>query len=513
LSLTSSVVDVAVNGANTGRVSLTVSGGTPLPNGPYTYRWMDGAAVSGAATPERFNLPAGVYSVTVTDANGCVISTTLVINQPTALTIQGTVKQISCDGLATGQISLTTIGGVEPYSYRWNTGATSQNLTNVPAGNYEVLVTDANGATATAGFAVTQPLPLTASVLSTNAFCNGQTGTVTTEVRGGTPDYQYLWSNRDGEPGPTTSSVYGLTAGSYTLTVTDANGCQSSVAVGITQPEPFDLNAVVVPVSCRGGANGNIDLTVEGATQPYRYQWSNGGTTQDIQSLTAGTYSVTVTDANNCVKTTSIVVQEPPSLSVAVRTSIQPTCYDGANGSISLTATGGSGPYSYVWTDGGTISTVSTANRTGLRSGVYSVTVTDANGCSAIESVSLAQGTRPNVRLASVPSTLSGPTPRNDGRLVLGGFDLTDRFDISLGAVYSGSAISPGSLSVVPADGVLTRSLPNPSTPQPYTVRVFDALGCSTDVTVILPPSVFVCPPEPVCLPVTIQKTRSARKK
>lgn len=250
-------------------------------------------------------------------------STTVVLSEPTALTLNLQAGNVSCNGGTDGSVSLTVAGGVTPYSYAWSNDkgdaiATTQNLTNIGVGNYVVVVTGANSDTVSAGIAVAQPLPLTVSALPTDAVCNGQTGTVTTEIRGGTPGpseqpYQYLWNT-----GTTTASVYSLSVGSYTLVVTDANGCTASTSVNIIQPEPYNLSAVVTPVSCRGGDNGRINLTIEGSTRPYRIQWSTGATTEDIDNLPAGTYSVTVLDANNCVETTTIIVQEPPSLRVSI---------------------------------------------------------------------------------------------------------------------------------------------------------------------------------------------------
>lgn len=507
LSIASTPINAANNGVRNGSISLTVSGGvtrTP-PSDGYTYLWNDGVI-----TADRFNLVAGTYSVTATDANACTISTTVVLSEPTASTLTLQSGNISCNGGTDGSVSLTITGGIPPYSYAWSNAngeliATTQNLTNVGVGNYKVVVTGANGDTVSAGIAVAQPLPLTVSLLFTDAVCNGQTGTITTEIRGGTPGtseqpYQYLWNS-----GNTTASVYSLSVGSYTLVVTDVNGCTASTSVTITQPEPFNLSAVVIPVSCRAGNNGSINLTIEGSTRPYRIQWSTGATTEDIANLPAGIYSVTVLDANNCVESITIVVQEPPLLTVSSTSKQNPTCFEGQNGVISLAATGGVGPYSYRWADNGAASPVNTAERTGLSAGAYSATVTDANGCSVTQVSMLTQGTRPFVQLVAVPSTLSGATSRDNGQLILSGFSSIDRFDSSLGAVYSGSAILPASLPIVPANGILTQSLPNPITLQPYTVRVFDVRGCYTDVIVVLQPATFICPPEPICIPVRIQ--------
>jgi hypothetical protein len=186
--------------------------------------------------------------------------------------------------------------------------------------------------------------------------------------------------------------VFSLSVGSYSLVVTDAQGCTASTSVTIGQPQAYNISAVVVPVACQGGTSGRIDLIVEGSTPPYRYSWSNGATTQDVADLISGSYSVTVLDANNCVESTTINVGQPGSLSVNLN-SQNLTCFGNETGQISLTTTGGTGPYTYIWDDNGTSSQASTSGRTGLSAGAYSVTVLDVNGCSVVQGVAINQPT------------------------------------------------------------------------------------------------------------------------
>ncbi len=273
------------NGANTGSIDLTVSGGTS----PYTYSW-----TGGVTTQDRSNLTAGTYTVTVTAA-GCTSTISANITQPSALTLSTTQVNVSCNGGSNGSIDLTVTGGVSPYTYAWSNNATTQDITGLVAGTYTVTVTDANSCTKTLSATITQPEALALSNTQVNVLCNGNsTGSIDLTVSGGTSPYTYAWSNS-----ATTQDVSNLAAGTYTVTVTDANACTKTLSATITQPSALSLSKTQVDVLCNGNSTGSIDLTVSGGTSPYTYAWSNSATTQDISGLVAGTYTVTVTDANS----------------------------------------------------------------------------------------------------------------------------------------------------------------------------------------------------------------------
>ena len=214
-------------------------------------------------------------------------------------------------------------------------------------------------------------------------MCNGAaTGAIDLTVTGGVSPYTYLWSN-----GTTTQDLSGRTAGTYTVTVTDANGCTKSISATITQPTLVVLSSTVTNVACNGGNTGSVDLTVSGGVSPYTYVWSNAATTQDLSGLTAGTYTVTVTDANGCTKTTSATISENSTLA-ATTTTVPVTCNGGSNGSIDLTVSGGTSPYTYLWSNGAT-----TQDLTGRTAGTYTVTVTDALGCTKSTSATIIEPT------------------------------------------------------------------------------------------------------------------------
>jgi hypothetical protein len=369
-------------GNNTGAIDLTVTGGTS----PYSYLWSNGAT-----TQDLTNISAGVYTVNVTDANGCTIANNaLSVTQPTAALSTGfNVTDVSCFGNASGAITLTVNGGTLPYSYQWSNGSTQQNLINVPVGTYTVTVTDANGCTSgVASMQITQPsaaLSMNNAIDDVNCF-GGNTGSIDLTINGGTMPYSFVWSN-----GATTEDLTNVAAGTYTVTVTDAQGCTAgNSTLSIQQPAAALTSNVTgtVPVACYGNSTGSIDLTITGGTSPYSYSWSNGATTQDLTNISSGTYTVSVTDAQGCSSTiASITITQPTAgLSASVASTGNVACNGGGNGSVDLTVAGGTSPYTFTWSNGAT-----TEDINNLYAGTYNVSITDANGCTATSSATVSQ--------------------------------------------------------------------------------------------------------------------------
>jgi hypothetical protein len=289
----------------------------------------------------------------------------------------GGITPVSCFAGSNGAIDITPTGGVPPYTYLWAPGgATTQDLSGATAGLHSVTVKDVNNRTVSGSWTITQPTALALSQTHVNELCNGgSTGSIDLTVTGGTGTYTYLWA----PGGATTQDLAGLAAGDYSVTVTDGNGCTASLGpISITQSAPFVLSSTHVNVLCNGGSTGSIDLTVTGGTGTYTYLWSPGGaTTQDLAGLAAGDYTVTVTDGNGCSASLGpISVTQPAAL--ALGESHTTTCLGSPDGSITLTVSGGTASYTYLWSNGAT-----TQNLTGLVAGSYSVTVTDAHNCTA----------------------------------------------------------------------------------------------------------------------------------
>ncbi len=287
------VVPLSCNGDADGALIATASAGVT----PYNYSWSTGDVVATAA-----NLPTGSYTVMVMDAAGCADTSVIFLPEPAALTTTDATLNVSCNGLTDGEIVLTTSGGTPNYTYAWSNGGTSTTNSNLAAGGYRFTVTDNNGCTFTDSITINEPTALTATATTTDISCNGLgDGEGVVSAQGGTPNYATAWSN--GGPSTTSSN---LAAGGYSYTVTDNNGCTFTDSVTVNQPSALVLTATITEESTP--ASGAIDLTVTGGTPAYSFNWNNGSSTEDITGITADTYAVTVTDANGCTDTTSVVV-------------------------------------------------------------------------------------------------------------------------------------------------------------------------------------------------------------
>ncbi len=392
LALVLTAFDIPCNETNTGRATTQVSGGTS----PYRYAWSNGATTSALS-----NLASGDYAVTVTDAAGCEVNDSKRVNSTAGINPQISATNILCNGQSNGQASVTVTGnGV--HLYLWSNGATTSAINNLAAGTYAVTVTNSANCKESASTTITVPPALTLNVVPTNLRCNGQNqGQAVATAGGGVAPYTYRWSN-----GATTSSISTLAAGNYSLTITDANQCTRTQSVSITEPSALQANATFARETSPNARNGSATATASGGTSPYRFSWSTGATTAAITGLAAGVYTVTVQDANGCtaVRSGSVSGDNCPGLSVSgIATDLG--CAGAETGSISLTVVGGTTPYFYAWSNGQT-----TANLTDLNEGTYSVTVSDANGCTGNFSTTLKAGSRMPKPLYGIvaPDTVCG---------------------------------------------------------------------------------------------------------
>jgi len=380
----STAANVMCYGQNSGSIQLAVTGGTL----PYNFQWSNGSTIQNLT-----GIPAGNYQVTITDANGCSTSTSANVIQPfqPLQLVMTAIKDVSCYGGNDGSININVTGGTGAYQYIWSNGANVSAINNLFAGMYTVSVTDANGCSSMMSITINEPaLPISVVPVSiVNVSCiPGSVGTIDISVNGGTAPFTYLWSN-----GSVTQDLINLPSGNYSVTVTDVNSCSQQSSFSIAN---HSANIVATQVNhqnvlCFNGTGGLIDLNVNGGQTPYSYLWSNGSTTELISGLQAGSYSVTITDANGCEAVFTYEILQPSSPLIPQIQILQTiSCNEGTNGAFNLQLNGGTAPYSFLWSNGST-----SQNPAGLAFGIYTVTVTDANGCNAIISQQLSQPNNP----------------------------------------------------------------------------------------------------------------------
>jgi outer membrane protein OmpA-like peptidoglycan-associated protein len=374
------VTGEATPGQSDGRAVVSASGG----NGGYEYLWS-----SGETTAEATKLPAGMQTVTVTDAKGCTssISVEMVEDiQPLQVSLSLT-QPVTCAGATDGALTASVKGGKGPFAYVWSSGQSEGEITGLQAGNYSLTVTDSKGTSAQATFAVTDPNPVKATAAAIQpASTNNADGAARASATGGTPPYTYAWST-----GAATAVAESLSPAEYTVTITDAKGCTATASVSISEnilPLQVSLKEAV-PVNCNGAATGAIASEVTGGKSPFKYTWSGGQNGPEASQLTAGNYTLTVTDAAGTTAAATLSITEPAALSVEV-VIIQPASTNAADGKAKASGKGGTPPYSYDWS-----TEIYAGLADNLPPGNHTVTVTDAKGCTASESVDITENILP----------------------------------------------------------------------------------------------------------------------
>ena len=375
LTGTISTTNVSCFGGTDGELTANPSGGM----GDYTYMWSDGQTTAIAE-----NLSIGTYTVSITDANGCMTMVTQPVIEPIGMTLMTNPTDVNCFGENNGAIDLEVMGGAAPFSYAWDNGTTAEDPTDLIENTYCVVVTDDNGCTVETCVTINQPTELTITLDSTQTTCAGNNldGTATVLAQGGMGNtYTFLWSD-----GQTNSTANNLVANNYCVTVTDGNGCTAVSCIDVLDPSLVVVDSIIpTDVLCFGENNGFAEVFVSGGTGAgtYTYLWSDdlAQFSNPANSLFQGTYTVTVTDAGDCTATATITVGEPDLLT----TTIAPTdvlCFGGNDGATIANPQGGTMPYTYVWN---TLPAQTTETIDDLSAGTYNVTVTDANGCTATQ--------------------------------------------------------------------------------------------------------------------------------
>ena len=439
-------------GATNGSATVTtVNGITPL-----TYSW----SPSGGTAQTGTNLSSGSYTVFVSDAKGCKQNTIVTITQPLQITIN--VQQIpSACGSNNGVAIAVASNGIGSFNYLWSNNATGTTASNLSAAIYTVTVTDANSCTQTTIATIsTAGGGIAVAAIQSGVTCNGgNDGIVSATMNGGTPMYTYSWSN-----GTSSQTATNLTQGSYTITIKDANGCASTSTVTVTEPLTIIASVLTLPSTCNA-SDGTALVTANGGTGLLTYYWSNNATGQTNSNIPAGVYSVTVKDANSCSKTEVATVPNKNGTAATTAVATPISCNGASDGSVKAISSGGTAPYTYIW---------SSTSQTGavainLNAGTYTVTVSDAAGCTIVSSIVLIQPP-PIIISSSVKNTTCVPNNGNVTAIVTGGIPMYT-YGWSTGVTVVTNATSEQLNNLVAGN---------------YSATITDANNCSATVKAIL---------------------------
>ncbi|MEA1898804.1 MAG: SprB repeat-containing protein, partial [Bacteroidota bacterium] len=386
ITINESITHVGCNNGNDGAINVTVTGGT----GSKTYLWSttDGSGVE-PTLEDQSELSAGTYHITVTDENGCITSASYIVSEPQPITFGGSVvTDIVFPEGGNGAINLNISGGTPAYTFSWS--GPEEYLSNDKdldslniEGNYSIIVVDTNSCEADTVFTLLSngdDFMAFINIKKDVSCYGGSDGEATVTVIGEQGTLHYVWKNSEGcKIGGDSPTVTGLIAGDYMVTVYDYRKCHVYAEVTITEPDsPLEGTIVGQDVSCYNEQNGIADLTVQGGTPPYTFEWSTGATSEDISGLAAGTYMVIITDVNACTFQTDVTISEPDPIQIVLVLENELLCYGDMSAVASVSVSGGTEPYSYLWNDPGS---QNTATATNLGAGLYTVIVTDANGC------------------------------------------------------------------------------------------------------------------------------------
>jgi len=382
-------------------VDITTTGSHP----PYSFQWSNGDL-----TEDLTNVQSGIYFLNITDKNLCDTTISVNLSQPNIFssTINSTTNfngfDISCNGFSDGSIDFEVTGSVPPYSYFWNSGQITQDISSVNAGAYIVNVLDNNGCSHSNTITLTEPTSLVGTIQSSNNYnsydisCNGYLdGGINLTINGSVPPYDYTWNN-----GATNQNLTNIGAGFYSVQVIDDNNCIINQDITLTEPINFNSTYTVSDyngfnISCFNNNDGLIDFTLGGGVPPYSFDWSGPNNFQsnneDNNNLYAGVYTLQVTDINSCTYYETVILNEPTDFSSTINSTtnfngFDISCNGFSDGSIDFEVTGSVPPYSYFWNSGQITQDISSVN-----AGAYIVNVLDNNGCSHSNTITLTEPT------------------------------------------------------------------------------------------------------------------------
>jgi SprB repeat len=366
LTAATTATDIVCPGGPGGTVTTSVTGGTA----PYSWLWSNADTT---ATPD--NLPAGMYTVTVTDSagGGCTLTDSVAVETSGNLTLSIDVTPTHCSDSNDGTAAITPLDGTGPFAWLWQDDSADSLLTGLGGGSYSVTVTDALGCTDELQFSMTAPDTLVAAATGTDALCFGEaTGTASVTATGGTGAYEYDWSNA-----MTTPAIGQLPPGWYSVTVTGVNQCMDTASVFIASPPALGVAVEATVVLCFGAADGTAAAPVSGGTPPYSFEWATGQTDSLLTGLPPGGYAVTVSDGNGCTGEAGAFIDSSAQLQILIDTILSASDGNTTDGAVLIgTVFGGTPPYTYQWSNGAV-----TQSLEGVLPGPYTLTVTDADSC------------------------------------------------------------------------------------------------------------------------------------
>jgi gliding motility-associated-like protein len=450
----SSLTNVSCFNGNNGSGTVSVNGGTA----PMNYNWIpyggNGAIASG--------LSNGSYSVMITDINGCNTTTSLSITQPSlALSATGFGNATLCFGSSNGTASVSVVGGTQNYTYQWSPlGGSSNIATGLPNGNYFVTINDLNNCQTIVPISVAQAIPITGTLIPNNASCGLPNGFITSQINGGTGPYAYSWNSGLSN----TVNLTNIAGGSYSLQITDNNNCVSTFSTSIINlPVPSIGITSTNSVSCYGVNNGIATATINNVALPYNMNWlPSGGNALSATNLTVGNYTAQLTDANGCLVSANVTINEPSLLSISSVSVTDVLCYGQNSGAVTIQAIGGSSVYSYSWS----ANNASTSTVANLSSGNYTVWVTDNNNCNASTSVFVNQPTALITTITGISNSICYNTTGSSTVNVSGG---------TMPYTYYWSSVPSQSGSI--ASNLVAGN---------YTFQATDAKGCTASNTIAI---------------------------
>ena len=409
LNATSTVTNLNCTTGSAGSITVTVPPNSGVP--PYQYS-INGGPLQGSNS--FTGLAAGTYTVFATDINGCSSTLNITVNRAGNLGVGFSLTNSSCSGVNNGSINILPPSVYTPIQYSLNGGPTltSNIFNNLPAGTYTIDVTDAIGCTGSTTVTLTQGAGITATFTTTPTSCSGaNNGTITVTPAGGNLPYQY---SLNGGPLQSSNVFNGLAAGAYTIRVVDVNGCNTSLSVTINPGIPLNATLTKTDVSCNGAANGTITINISNGAPPYQYSldnvtWQTGNT---FTGLTAGTYTVYYRDNNACSNSQSVKINQPLVLNITLNAQAS-RCFGMAEGSITVTPSGGTNPFQYSLNN---ITWQGTNVFNNLAPGAYTVYCQDINGCTTSRSIIITQPALLTATAAVIDATCNGGA---DGQITI----------------------------------------------------------------------------------------------